>query len=115
MLSKLKIQNELSKIYLGKASENRISALADKIVNVIDDVNTVLDEVVFFVDEFEGGSADSKNFDLVLSCVLNELIPNEDNAHRLFDFYSHCKRKDVYEALTGDYREFLTAEQKSVL
>ena len=106
---------ELTNVYLEKASNSRINELANKLMNVIENTNEKLDEVLFFVDEFEGGASDTERFESILTFIIKELAVNKENAQRLFDFFQHCQNKNVYVALTSDFCDYLTEEQKSLL
>ncbi len=109
------LEEKLTEIYLGKASNNRINELANKLMNVIEDTEKTLDEVLFFVDEFEGGASDTERFESILTFIIKQLTVNKENAQRLFDFFQHCQNMNVYVALTSDFCDYLTEEQKSLL
>ena len=110
-----KIKGKLTSLYLDKASENRINELAKNHMCVIENTNEKIDEVLFFVDEFEGGASDTERFESILAFVIEELAVNKENAQRLFDFFQHCQNMNVYVALISDFCDYLTEEQKSLL
>lgn len=107
------LQKELSNIYSGKATASRINELSLRLLKVVEDANENLDEILFFADDFEGGSSYSKIFASIMAVVLKILTVNKENAQRLFDFFQHCANADVYHALIGEFCVFLTDEQKS--
>lgn len=109
------LKEKLTEIYSGNVSENRINELAKKLKSVIENINEKLDEVLFFVDEFEGGASDTERFESILTFIIKELAVNKENAQRLFDFFQHCQNMNVYVALTSDFCDYLTEEQKSLL
>lgn len=110
-----KIKGKLTSLNLVKVSENRINELAKNLMNVIENSNEKIDEVLFFVDEFDGGVSDTERFESILAFVIKEFAVNKENAQRLFDFFQHCQNMNVYAALTSDFCDYLTEEQKSFL
>lgn len=110
-----KIKGKLTSLYLDKVSENRINELAKNLMNIIENTNEKLDDILFFVDEFEGGASDTERFESILAFIIEKLTVNKENAQRLFDFFQHCQNMNVYVALTRDYCDYLTEEQKRFL
>lgn len=110
-----RLKNSLLDIYNIRASNNRINELAKRIVSIINNTNKSFDEIVYLVDEFEGGVSDAESFESIFAFITGELTVNKENAQRLFDFFQHCQNKDVYIALTSRFFDFLTEEQKSIL
>lgn len=110
-----KLKEGLTALYSGKMSKNRINELAKNLMSVIQNTNEKLDEVLFFVDEFEGGASDTERFESILAFIIEILTVNKENAQRLFDFFQHCQNMNVYVALTSNFCDYLTEEQKSLL
>ena len=109
------LKNKLTEIYSEKASDARIDELAKKLAGVIENTEENFDEVLFFVDEFEGGSSDADRFERIMAFILEELTVNKENAQRLFEFFQHCYTAIVYLYLISDFCDFLTEEQKGEL
>lgn len=63
------VKKELSAIYAGKTSENRINMLAESLMGLITDPKAELKEVLYLLDDFEGGSCDKAAYDRILGFV----------------------------------------------
>lgn len=82
---------------------------------IIEETDKNLDEILFFLDEFEGGSSNSDRFDRVICFVVNNLNVGKENAQRLYDFFLRCRNRNVYLALIGDFGGYLTEKEKNAL
>ncbi len=112
------IADKLKSVY-PRASVQGIAWFGRNLGEVIKDANVPLIEIMYSVDEFESTypiSVGESRFALVLSIAIDEMSVCKENAERLFEFFTEeLKEEIVYKRLTGEYRAFLTEEQKRVI
>lgn len=114
MLDVLEIRDELRELY-STASDDLLGRFAHELCEIITDPGIGLDDIAYYVDEFEAELEDlpeRSQFFYVLSLVVSEMPDDEKSARKLFDFFTNnCEDFNVFNKLMIWCREYLSEEE----